>query len=182
MRLFFALQPTAEQSAALLQDFSERFASHGIVPVPPGNVHATLCFLGTVPQERLPALREAAARVRGRRVSVQFDTLEYWAKPQILCATASPRGEAGAKLLARAITDEVIAAGFSPDIKPFRAHLTLARKVPAAHAAKLALPQSLQPGFVVRCQEFVLMESRRGERGSIYSVIDSWPLYAENGD
>lgn len=175
-RVFFALQPSAEQGAALLADFEFRFAEHGIAVIPPDNLHATLCFLGAVEAERLPALREAASRVHGRKVSLRFDALEYWAKPQIVCATASPAGVVGADTLARAISDEVIAAGFSPDIKPFRAHLTLARKVRAAKAAELALPQTLQPGFVVRCENFVLMESRRGERGSIYSVVESWPL------
>jgi 2'-5' RNA ligase len=175
-RLFFALRPVEEQGAALLADFEFRFAEHGISVIPPGNLHATLCFLGVVDAARVPALREAASRVHGRKVSLRFDALEYWAKPQIVCATASPAGVVGADTLARAICDEVIAAGFSPDIKPFRAHLTLARKVRAAKGAKLALPQTLQPGFVVRCENFELMESRRGERGSIYSVVESWPL------
>jgi len=31
----------------------------------------------------------------------------------------------------------------------------------------------------VRCENFVLMESRRGPDGSIYSVVESWPLYAD---
>jgi RNA 2',3'-cyclic 3'-phosphodiesterase len=175
-RLFFALRPGAEQGAALLAEFEARFAGHGIAVIPVGNLHATLCFLGAVEAARVPALSEAASRVHMRKVSLRFDALEHWVKPRIICATASPSGVVGADTLARAISDEVIAAGFSPDIKPFRAHLTLARKVRAAQAEALALPQSLQPGFVVRCEEFVLMQSRRGERGSIYSVVESWLL------
>jgi 2'-5' RNA ligase len=176
LRLFFALQPTAEQGAALLADVERQFAGHGLVAIPVGNVHATLCFLGAVDAVRVPVLREAAARVEGRRLSLRFDALEYWARPQIVCATASPAGVLGADLLARAIGDEVIAAGFSPDIKPFRAHLTLARKVRRDQAERLALPQPLQPSFVMRCDEFVLMQSSRGENGSVYTAIDRWPL------
>jgi 2'-5' RNA ligase len=81
-----------------------------------------------------------------------------------------------ADALARAIANEVIAAGFSPDIKPFRAHLTLARKVSRVQAEALALPQSLQPAVVFRCDEFVLMQSSRGEQGSVYTAVDRWPL------
>jgi RNA 2',3'-cyclic 3'-phosphodiesterase len=138
-RVFFALQPTAKQSAELLADIEFRFSAQKLAAIPAGNLHSTLCFLGAVEAERFPALREAASRVRGRKVSLRFDALEYWAKPQIICATASPSGVVGADMLSRAISDEVIAAGFSPDIKPFRAHLTLARKVRASQAETLAL-------------------------------------------
>jgi 2'-5' RNA ligase len=176
-RLFFALQPPAAQSDALRAQVMPLLAPQGIEPVPAGNVHATLCFLGEVADEKLPALRDLAARVRSRGVSLSFDALEFWPKPKIICATGSDAGSVAAGELASALGDEVVGAGFSPDIKPFRAHLTLARKVSAEKANALALPQVLQPGFVVRCAEFVLMQSRRGEQGSIYSVVDSWPLY-----
>ena len=176
-RLFFALQPTAEQSEALLARMTAVFAAQSLATIPAGNLHATLCFLGAVDEEKLPALREAAARIRHRSVSISFDTLEYWPTPKIICATASTEGSSAAAELAAALSAELLASGFSPDIKPFRAHLTLARKVSAEQAAALALPQAMQPGFVVRSAEFALMESRRGEQGSIYSAVDSWPLY-----
>jgi 2'-5' RNA ligase len=175
-RLFFALRPTAEQGAALLADIEQRFAGRQVVCIPAGNLHATLCFLGSIDETRLPALRDAAARVRCGPVSLEFDALEYWAKPHILCATASPGGVAGADVLARLLADEVIRAGFSPDIKPFRPHLTLARKVRAAQAQTLGLPQPLQPRFVIRSDEFLLMESRRDEHGSVYMPRDRWAL------
>jgi 2'-5' RNA ligase len=177
LRLFFALQPSLEQSEALLAQVSPLFAAPGIPAIPATNMHATLCFVGAVAEEKLSALRAAAARVRSGSVSLGFDSLEYWSKPKIICATGAEPGSASAGALARVLTDEVVAAGFTPDIKPFRAHLTLARKIPAAQAQSLALPRPLQPGLVVRSANFVLMESRRGERGSIYSVVDSWHLY-----
>jgi RNA 2',3'-cyclic 3'-phosphodiesterase len=177
MRLFFALQPTPAQSEALLAQVAPLFAAPGIAAIPATNMHATLCFLGAVAEENLSALRAAAARVRSSGVSLSFDALEYWPKPKIICATGPESGSASAGALARVLTNEVVAAGFTPDIKPFRAHLTLARKIPATRAQSLALPCSLQPGFVVRSANFVLMESRRGKQGSIYSVVDSWHLY-----
>src|SRR5262245_33254380 len=118
-RLFFALQPADQQGAALLANLESRFAAQSIVAIPPGNVHATLCFLGEVEDARIPALCEAAAHVRGGEVSVSFDFLEYWAGPKIICATASPSGVVGADALSRAILDELTRAGFAPDVKPF---------------------------------------------------------------
>ena len=181
-RLFFALQPTAEQSEALLARMTAVFAAQSLATIPEGNLHATLCFLGAVDEEKLPALREAAARIRHRSVSISFDTLEYWPTPKIICATASTEGSSAAAELAAALSAELLASGFSPDIKPFRAHLTLARKVPAEAAAVVPFPLPLSPPLRVHCDRFVLMQSRREEGRSIYSVVESWPLYADESE
>jgi 2'-5' RNA ligase len=112
-----------------------------------------------------------------------FDTLEFWEEPRVLCVTAGESAEsAPARQLADALGRAALDAGFHPDIKPFRAHLTVARKIPPARAATCAWPQSFAPPLLLRCDRFVLMESRRGESGSIYSVVNSWPLYADDTD
>jgi 2'-5' RNA ligase len=90
--------------------------------------------------------------------------------------TAS-RHPSGAAALAVALRDAALARGFKPDIKDFRPHLTLARKIDLTAARKLSWPREFSPGFVVRYERFVLMESSRGESGSIYSVVETWPLY-----
>jgi 2'-5' RNA ligase len=173
LRLFFALQPTPEQNAALTAQVAPLIVD-GAQPVPARNLHATLCFIGAIEPARLDALRAAAASVRRRVVTLIFDTLEHWDGPKILCATASQESHA-AIALATALADASVAAGFTPDIKPFRAHLTLARKV--RRELSVAMPQPLLPPMPVRCDRFVLMESRREAAGSIYSVIESWTLY-----
>ena len=179
LRLFFALTPVATQSAALAERAAPLIAQFQAQRVPPENFHATLCFLGAVAPERLAALREASAGIRGRSATLQFDVLDYWAKPGVMCATASDNSQLEpASALAQQLGAASSAAGFSPDVKPFRAHVTVARKVQRAAAAACEWPQPLTPPFVVDCDRFVLMESRRGESGSIYSVVDSWPLYA----
>ena len=111
---------------------------------------------------------------------MHFDSLEYWRKPGVICATAADIAAAApARVLAERLAEATIAAGFTPDIKPFRAHLTLARKVQAARAAECEWPRALAPSLTVHCDRFVLMQSRRGETGSIYSVVNSWPLDAD---
>jgi 2'-5' RNA ligase len=176
-RLFFALQPPEMVSVPLIEAATPLITQLQSRAAPAPNLHATLCFVGAVEPEKVDSLRAAAATVRGMPCEFDFDALEYWDKPQVLCATPS-RGESPeANALSVALRDAIVTAGFSPDIKPMRAHLTLARKIRAADAEKISWPQILSPGFVVRFDQFVLMESRRGEQGSIYSVIDSWPLY-----
>lgn len=175
LRLFFALQPTATQSAALVARTAPIVEKLRGQRVPAENMHATLCFVGAVAEERLDALRAAAATVRAGALKLRFGQLEYWDKPRVLCATGSQESEA-AHELARRLSEAAMTAGFAPDIKPFRAHLTLARKVDASEAAKLEWPRAFSPAMTVRCDRFVLMQSRREEAGSVYSVLDSWPL------
>ena len=174
LRLFFALLPTPAQSDALVAEVAPLVAQLDGQPSPPSNLHATLCFVGAVAAERLAALREAAAAVRGRHITLDFSALEVWERPQILCATA---GESdSARDLSERLTEVASGAGFTPDRKPLRAHLTLARKVRADVARNFEWPRAIAT-LRVRCERFVLMESRRGEAGSTYSVVDSWPLY-----
>jgi 2'-5' RNA ligase len=176
VRLFFALQPTLEQSTALTAHVAPLVAQLEARVVPAQNLHATLCFIGAVEEERVDALRAAAAGIRGRPVRLRFDALEYWETPKILCATSS-RDSSSASELAIALGEAAVAAGFAPDIKPFRAHLTLARKIAAAQVATVPLPLPLVPPMVMSADKFVLMSSRREGTVSIYSAVDCWPLY-----
>ena len=180
-RLFFALQPTLAQNTVLTAYVAPLVTQLGAREVPAQNLHATLCFIGAVEEERVEALRAAAASIRGRPVRLRFDALEYWETPKILCATSS-RDSSEASELAIALGESAIAAGFAPDIKPFRAHLTLARKIAATHAATVPLPLPLVPPMVMRADRFVLMSSHREGDVSIYSAVDSWPLYASPDD
>jgi 2'-5' RNA ligase len=177
LRLFFALQPTSEVGAELAERAAPLVTQLQGQPVPSGNLHATLCFVGAVAPERLDALRAAAASLRATRGELFFDALEYWDKAHALVVSMPGRESREALALADALRGAAVAAGFSPDAKPFRAHLTLGRKIPHSEARKFAWPREFSPGFVVPFDRFVLMESRRGEHGSIYSVVESWPLY-----
>jgi 2'-5' RNA ligase len=183
LRLFFALQPTPGQNAALVEHVAPLAARLEAQRMPAENIHATLCFVGAVAPEDLEKLKAVAAAQQGRSVSLCFDTLEFWEKPRVLCATPGERAlPASLRELGENLGRAAQAAGFHPDIKPLRPHLTLARKILPARAASCDWPQSLAPSLLLHCDRFVLMESRRGESGSIYSVVDSWPLYADDTD
>jgi RNA 2',3'-cyclic 3'-phosphodiesterase len=177
LRLFFALQPTAGQSADLVAAVAPLIAGLGGQPVLASNLHATLCFVGAVAEETLPLLKSAAAQVRARPMTLDFAALEYWEAPEVLCATAeTPRS---ARDLSIALGEAAVAVGFTPDLKPLRPHLTLARKVRRAVAQTQIWPRELASPVRMHCERFVLMESRREDAGSIYSVVDSWPLYGD---
>jgi RNA 2',3'-cyclic 3'-phosphodiesterase len=184
-RLFFALWPPDESRAALVE------ATHSVVSaatgagagtgttgagraVLPENLHVTLAFLGSVPERRLEEVVAIGAQVadedRVPAFEVVFDRVEYWRKPGILCATASA-APPEAITLAADLKSQLTAAGFAPDPKPFRAHVTLARKV-TARPGQLVNPREIRWPMA----EFSLVESQTHTKGSVYSVVRSYRL------
>jgi RNA 2',3'-cyclic 3'-phosphodiesterase len=181
LRLFFALVPEAAHAIELVERAAPFVAQLQARPVPAENLHATLCFVGAVEEERLDALRVVAAGIRGGRVTLKFDTLEIWERPKILCATAAGGPDTSpAEQLAGDLGAALLAAGFSPDIKPLRAHFTLGRKVKAVAVAETGggFPRPLDEPLLLRADRFALMSSRREGDRSIYSVVDTWLLDA----
>jgi len=180
-RLFFALWPDAQQRGALHSATRQCVSSCGGRPVPVQSLHLTLAFLGAVPEGRVPELDRIARRVadafpaRAQPLLLTFDRLAHWARPQILCAlgTEEPAADtdaASAPALAATLKNETVAAGFSPDLKPFRAHVTVARKV--AHAPSALALQAV----LWRFDAFALIENRTDPAGPVYSVIESYLL------
>lgn len=170
-RLFFALWPGDELRSAIAPRLRALQPPGRCRPQSPEQWHVTLEFLGSVPEERLTAVRESAAAVRAAPFEILFDVVEYWRRPQVLClaATQVPPALAGLVLQLRA---GLAAQGLEPEQRPFRAHLTLARKV-------------TRPGPVGPCEalrwpaaEFVLVESVTERAGSRYRPLDRWPLVA----
>lgn len=180
-RLFFALWPDAEQRAALLHATAKIVRHCGGRPVPETNLHLTLAFLGGVPESRLEELsfiaRRAAAAwpADAAPLAVSLTALEHWANAQVLAVLEreeEPRGTtaSGVAELARILTTETAAAGFRPDLKPFRAHVTVARKV--TRAPRSSPLQKVLWSF----ETFALVESRTLAEGPVYSVVDSYVL------
>ena len=179
-RVFFALWPDDLQRAALKHATARTVRHCGGRPVLGSNLHITLTFLGSVPEARIEELstigqRIAAAFPRsGLPIVVSLEGFEHWAKPQLLTvvgeAAAAGSPETGVAALARTLTRETAGNGFSPDLKPFRAHVTVARKVARAPRS-CALPE-VSWSF----DAFALIESRTLAEGPVYSVVESYVL------
>jgi len=180
-RLFFALWPDEAQRAALVEATGETVRGCGGRPVPESSLHVTLAFLGSVPGPRLADLGDLAQRTAATfpgdalPLGIALQGFEYWAKPQVLAvlergAPADLAPTSGASQLACALTTTAVAAGFSPDLKPFHAHVTVARKVARA-------PQLRDmPEVRWRFDSFALLESRTLPEGPVYSVVGSYLL------
>jgi RNA 2',3'-cyclic 3'-phosphodiesterase len=177
LRLFFALwpEPGAREilSGATHAAVTEVVASGGR-PIAPENWHVTLCFLGEQPNDSMARVCAAAETARAPLLSLTLTHLEFWRDSAVLCATHAVQAEQGAGVtqLAAQLAGALDANGIPHDNKPFRAHLTLARKVQN-------LPRAAMVPVTLRFDRFALVASRPGHDGSIYSVVDSWHLYIE---
>ncbi len=167
-RLFFALWPDDG-----LRDWMGKLVRHHLHnrgrPVRRENLHITLVFLGSVDAPRRACVEAAAAAIRGQPFALELDRLSWWPRPRVVFAAVSRPPSALLELvgeLKRACGE----CGFEPERRPYRAHLTLARKV-----SRGPPPMELEAqAWDVR--DFCLVESRTLSAGAEYSVLRSWPL------
>lgn len=177
-RLFFALWPDKLMQSALADATRAIADACDGRAVPAENFHLTLAFLGSVPESKLADLSRIAGAVadafrslpsRSSPIVITLDKAEHWRKPEVLCATGLEPPPA-AVALAQVLKEALVAGGFAPDLKPFRVHATLARKVRRVSGALTMLP--IEWSFA----EFHLIESRTDPKGSSYSTIQRWSL------
>lgn len=184
-RLFYALWPDEAMREAMVQATRKQARASGGRPVPAANLHVTLAFLGSVPQRRLPELAEigrgaaetlrpalAAAASAGGFLELAFDHLEHWRAAKLVCALpAEP--PAPVTILACRLQDLLVGRGFTPDLKPFRPHVTVVRKV--ARPGTTGSRGKMQP-VIWRFTELALIASRTLPEGALYSVVGSYAL------
>lgn len=178
-RVYFALWPERAQQTELAEAAKALVAESRGRAVPAGNLHVTLAFLGSVPEVRLADVRAVGARVAAEasvsEARLSFTGLECWKRAGALCAV-SEGGDTVATALADGLKRELVAAGFVPDLKPFRPHVTLARNITAesAHARRDDVLR-LSP-VVWRFASFALVDSKTAAQGAIYTVLDSFRI------
>lgn len=168
-RLFFALWPDDDLRSSLAPRI-EALQPAGVGrPQRPDQWHVTLEFLGAVATPRIATAMEAASVVRAAPFEVVFDAIEHWRRPEVLCLAARATPPELDRLV-RALRAELARQEFEPEHRPFRAHLTLARKV----SRPIAVPP-FEPLYWP-ARDFALVESVTDRSGSRYSPLAMWPL------
>src|SRR5690242_20333263 len=169
-RLFFALWPTEPMQSALAEVARSAVTACKGTAVPARNYHFTLAFLGDIPTARIAALSSSAQQVvPAAPISITLDQLDYWRRSQLLCATS--RADAlEATALADNLRRALVLHGFTPDLdKPFRPHVTLARK------ARMRVAKAQIAPLTWTFTDFVLVASQLTPHGSAYTVISKYP-------
>jgi len=135
-----------------------------------GNLHITLVYLGSTPAERQACIEEALASLAVEDFTLQLDQLGYWRKPQVMWA-----GSDGVPTALLTLVDYMskIAAlcGCQLDVRPFRPHLTLFRKV-----RKPPRDLPVMVPILWQAVDFALVESVTAASGVCYKVLKTWAL------
>lgn len=152
------------------------------------NLHLTLRFLGSTPPGRVAAVAAAAERAAAVRKPFVVRLAGAGGFP----SSARPRvvwlrtveGAKDLEELAVGLDGELDAAGWPPDTRPFRAHLTIGRAdgVPGAGRAVEALAaaaESLDAAWLV--DRVVVYRSELGRGPARYTPLASAPLGASLG-
>lgn len=136
---------------------------------PPEKYHITLVFIGKIPDRAVQAVREIGEAQRVECISLRFDRWEYWDAARAVVASTPDRPEA-LEYLRASLTAGLARRGVAFDGKPLRPHITVARKLAQAPV----LPKLSE--FSCKLRAFSLVSSVADPHGSIYTVVDSWPL------
>lgn len=173
-RLFFALWPDDDarnafaQLARAHQAKAHRACGRGRL-IAAENIHLTLEFLGAVEARFRLCAERAAQSLSSRAFELEFNRLGHWPRPRVLWSAPERTPEPLARLVTL-LRKALVECGHEPDIRQFRAHVTLARKVRGPVDETLHTPVRWQ------VSHFYLMASESAERGVRYRPLNRWPL------
>lgn len=174
LRLFFALWPGERMRAALASAAGAAVGQAVGQPVPPGNLHVTLAFLGAVPGPSLVPLFEVGGQGPWPAVDLRFERIEYWAKPKVLVAMTTEVPAAGLAIVER-LWAGLEPLGYAREARPWRPHLTLARRIRRPPPENLVLGPLESVGNEAPWR-LALVDSMAHVDGPRYKALADWPL------
>ena len=178
-RLFVAVELPARARDALARWRDDVVASvPGLRPVRSEDLHATLCFLGSCPEDEIDQIAAACGVAAGEPVVESAFGEALWLparRPRVLAVSLVDAAGALARLQA-ALSAALVAGGwYAPESRPFLAHVTVARAGREGRVRPVSLPTP--PGdSTVRCTQVTLYRSRLGAGGARYEAQASVSL------
>ena len=169
VRAFYALVPDDAirmQFVTLARDVARRSRGRAIIG---DHVHLTLAFLGDVAISMLPSLRKIGDGLPPVGSVLDFDVLGAWRASGVAWIAPSVVPQALLDLHAT-LRDALAGAGIVLDARPFRPHITLARRCvqphPRAQCAPIRWP----------VKRLSLVGSELRPEGPLYSELATWQL------
>lgn len=174
-RVFFGLEIPTEIKQRLLQVRTE---VAGAKWQSTERMHLTVLFLGNLEEERLLAVHEVARNIALAAFELNIAGLGCFGQPHVpdyLWAAVQP--ETPVVSLHSALKNQVESLGLQTECRAYRPHLTLARfkREPGSVAQLLnEYREAMFGSFQVN--EFVLFETQPSAAGSVYTVLERYPL------
>lgn len=173
-RLFFALWPERMHQEAWAR-LARRILRRRGKRVQLENLHLTLAFLGSMTEQQRACAEAAADRIAGAAFELQLEQVGYWSRSQIVWLAPHETPEP-LKDLVQQLSKGLIACGHQPELRPYRAHMTLARKVVGHFPAR----QVISPLWSI--EQFCLVQSVTHPDGAQYRILRTWPLATQSVD
>lgn len=166
-RLFFAILPSVD----LCQQFEKirsPYLEHSTAKIVQSeNLHITLAFLGNVSEFQRSCFERSADSLIFKSFTIPMDRIGYWRKPQILWLGNSKTCEP-LQTLVKSLHEKCTSCGYKPDVRPYQAHITLARQYYSRHFQSI----DISPIFW-SVQNIHLMESTFSHTG-VHKALRSW--------
>jgi 2'-5' RNA ligase len=169
MRLFFAALPEFDTRQKLESVAAALRLPKEARRIPAQSLHMTLAFAGEVSNVQGAALRAVGAALRSPAFDVCLNLQDYWQKSETVVVSAGDEPPA-LRALHQRLRTELDHLEFAADPMPFRAHVTIARRVAQAPVLEQ------RSGTCWRVRAFHLVHSAKSAEGSVYTVVDTWPL------
>jgi 2'-5' RNA ligase len=167
-RLFFAVMPDAparERLSALAEATARATGGRASAP---DTLHLTIVFVGSVADASVAAIRDAGDAIAWERFALSLDTLGAFARAGIAWA-APQRVPAALERQNRDLIAALSERGVATEARPYRPHVTLARRCAAPASA------AIDPPIAWQVDSAVLMSSRLLSDGPRYRPIATWP-------
>ncbi|WP_319469027.1 RNA 2',3'-cyclic phosphodiesterase [uncultured Pseudodesulfovibrio sp.] len=149
----------------------------------PGNWHVSLQFLGSVEEEDVADVRSALRGIDFSSFVMRAGDIGCFPdmrKPRVMWVGMDEGNDECARL-SEAVKDAMEPFGFKRGTQPFQAHLTLGRvkrSEPDDFASVLGNVSQEWPELGV--DRFILWKSDLTPDGPVYTVVEEFPLGAEN--
>jgi len=167
-RLFFALWPENKLRQQFVKIRSPYLENIKAKPVHIDNLHITLAFLGSVSESQRVCFEELANSLKFKPFQLSLDQVGYWRKPQILWLGHSTPCEPLQQFV-KSLNEKLIFCDFKPEPRPYKAHVTLARKYQNRH-----FQQTIIPPIIWEIEDIYLVESVTLSTGVQYKVVNNW--------
>jgi 2'-5' RNA ligase len=194
LRAFFALElcePARRAAGGIIRELRSRPGGDEVRWVRAESLHVTLRFLGRTAHSQLPAL---LGHVASQLAAVppfllglgEIRAFPSQRRPRVVALDLEPM--APVRHLARAVEAGVVAAGFEPEPRPFRGHVTLGRtqsfRAGRTRPGRIPSLEGLasRPPTPFAVREVVLFESHLGANGSVYTPVQLIALGGEAAD